>query len=117
MRLLFIAALLFVALPAQAGTLLIEQWQSVGTAENSNVPIYRGLVDVDSDATTSTSNETVTMDGRARYISVLAVSGDHRVSVGSSSASTLYFYVKEGERRDISLPSSLSVTVAYRTDS
>jgi hypothetical protein len=116
MRKLVFLTVLLIAFPAFAGTLIIEQWAEIGTPENSNAQIYRGQVALTADATTSTSDEYITSNSAGRYMSAFSVSGNHRVAIGYSSADTIYFYVKEGERRDVSLPAAPAARITYRTN-
>ncbi len=98
------------------GTITIEEWASVGEPDNSNgVPIYKDLIKVTVDATTSTSDETITLDKGTRYVSVTAVE-IHRVSVYGATTVSKYAQVNAGERRDIAVPVALGGTLSYRLD-
>lgn len=97
------------------GTIVIEQWEQIGNADSTGEPIYRGLVAVTNDTTTSTSDETIVMDGRARFITVFGVEA-HRVAINSATTGSLFAFIGAGERRDIALPKALAVTIAYRSD-
>ena len=97
------------------GTIIIEEWVEIGlpdSGENGR-PIYKNQVKVTEDATTSTSDETLAMQGTSRYISVLGIEA-HRVAVTASTTGTKYAYIAAGERRDISLPVGIAVTISYR---
>lgn len=97
------------------GTLVIEEWQKIGTPDNPNAPVYYGNCATTEDTTTSTSDETVTVSGKTRYVSVLAVSGDHRIAINSSTiAAGIVCYIAEGERRDIAIPPN-TTTIAYES--
>ena len=98
------------------GTITIEEWASVGEPDNSNgVPIYKDLIKVTVDATTSTSDETITLDGRTRYVSVTAVE-IHRVNPTGATTGTKYAQVNAAERRDLAVPVALKGTLSYRQD-
>ena len=98
------------------GTITIEEWASVGEPDNSSdVPIYKDLIKVTLDATTSTSDETITLDGRTRYVSVTAVE-IHRVNPTGVTTGTKYAQVNAGERRDLAVPVKLKGILSYRLD-
>ena len=99
------------------GTIVIEEWVDIGLpdAQSLAAPLYKNQVAVTNDATTSSSDETVVLDSRTRYISVYGVEA-HRVSVTSATTGTKYAYIGAGERRDISVPASPGATISYRTN-
>lgn len=98
------------------GTITIEEWASVGEPDNNNSsPIYKDLVKVTVDATTSTSDETITLDKQTRYVSITAVE-IHRVNPTGSTTGTKYAQVNAGERRDLATPVALGGTLSYRLD-
>ena len=98
------------------GTITIEEWVDVGTpdAQTNMSPIYKNQVKVTVDATTSTSDETLALDGQTRYISVTAVEV-HRVAVTASTTGSKYAQINAGERRDIAVPVG-GGTISYRAD-
>ena len=83
------------------GTIVIEQYGSIGSAANRDAPIadLKSLLVTNVDATTSTTAESVTLDIGTRAVTIYAVE-DHRVSVASSDASTRYAFVAAGTYRD-----------------
>lgn len=97
------------------GTIVIEELAETGDANAYGQPIYKGLVAVTADATTSTSDETITLDGRTNYVSVYGVEA-HRVGINSATTGSVYYYVAAGERRDIATPTERGTTLSYRAD-
>lgn len=97
------------------GTIVIEQWESVG-GSGVDGPIYRNLLARTADASTSTSAENITTNGSAGYISVYAVEA-HRVSIGADATGNggKYIDILAGERRDIGLQAG-GQAVYYRSD-
>lgn len=83
------------------GTIVIEQYGSLGSAANRDAPIadLKSLLDTNVDATTSTTAENITLNIGTRVVTIYAVE-DHRVSVASSDASTRYAFVAAGTYRD-----------------
>lgn len=94
------------------GTIRVEEWEDVGTNEDKNVPVYRKQTAITVDATTSTSDETITLTGGPAFVSIHSAVGDHRFSLGSTTGSK-YVFIAAGERRDIAVTGT---TVAYRLD-
>jgi len=97
------------------GTIVIEELVETGDANGYGQPIYKGLVAVTNDATTSGSDETVTLDNRTNYISVTALEA-HRVGINSATTGSVYYYVGANERRDIAVPTAQGATISYRTN-
>lgn len=87
------------------GTLVIEEWGAIGTQDNPTAPVYRIPTGYTEDTTTSTSDESITLDGRTKFISVIAISGDHRIRHNDTAVSNTNAdaYIAEGERRDIAV--------------
>lgn len=86
------------------GTIVITQFQDLGTSDDPLAPVYGEPLATTLDATTGATGVQVPSDGRARYLSVTSVSGAHRVNVNSSAttgADSVYVYVAEGVTVDL----------------
>lgn len=85
------------------GTLVIEEWAGVGTQDDTGAQVYSGQIAATEDATTTTADETVTTSGATRYVFVFSVSGDHRVSINSSTVTSSFAYIAEGTGRALAI--------------
>ena len=104
-RFLLIAALiLFPPLTANAGTLVIEEWASIGTQDKPDAPIFNGNTFITTDATTSATDETVTTQGATRYLYIQSTSGAHRITINSTTVNTsIHLRVEEGKDRVVAI--------------
>ena len=83
------------------GTIIIEQYGSVGSDANRDAPIadLKTLYVTTVDATTSSSAESVVLGASTRFVTVYGVEA-HRLCVGSDTTSTIYAYIPAGQLRD-----------------
>ncbi len=83
------------------GTIVIEEYGSVGSSANRDAPVVDLATNLNTtvDATTSTSAESITLNLGTRAITVYGVE-NHRVTLLSSDGSIKYGFVAAGTYRD-----------------
>ena len=97
------------------GTIIIEEWIDVGQPDGGNRPIFKNQVKVTVDATTSTSDETLVLDKKTRYVSVTSPEA-HRISMTAATTGSKYAHINANERRDLATVTTIGSTISYRTD-
>lgn len=97
------------------GTLRIEQYAKAGTGRNGDQPVphLSSLLKTDTDSSTSSTAESLTLESGTNLISVVATE-THRVSATDSTAATIFATINEGTVRDFAIDSD--DTLYYRTD-
>lgn len=82
------------------GTILIEEYGSVGSAANRDTQIedLNTLLATTKDATTSASAEYVTLNSGTRVVTVVATEA-HRVCMTSDTSASKYAIVQAAEKR------------------
>lgn len=97
------------------GTIKFEEMAVAGTVNQRDIPIPKldSTIKTTIDATTSTTAESIVLQGTTRIISVYAVE-THRVSIGADTTSTNYLTINALERRDIGVDGGK--TLYYRLD-
>ena len=97
------------------GTIVIEEYAAVGGKGSRDAPVVNlnTCLATTSDATTSTTAESITLNSGTRFVSVYAVEL-HRVSVLSSDGSAQYGLVPAGTIRDFAVPEGS--TLYYKAD-
>lgn len=85
------------------GTLVIEEWSGTGTVEDRGSQVFSGLQAVTEDATTSATDETVTLAKGTRVVHIEAVDGAHRVTIGASTVGSVFMYIPSGSARDVAV--------------
>lgn len=97
------------------GTIVIEEYNAVGSDANRDAPVVdlSTLKATTVDATTSTTAESVTAGSNTRLISVYAVE-THRLATGTDTTTTTYAVIPAGQVRDFAIdPETI---LYYRAD-
>jgi hypothetical protein len=96
------------------GTIVIEQYNALGSAANRDAPIYdlQSLLVTTADATTSTTAETITLGINTRAVSIYALE-NHRVQIGAD-AGTTYAFIPAGSVKDFGV--TPGTVLQYRLD-
>lgn len=97
------------------GTIVIEQYASVGTSKDSVAPLadLGSLKKKTIDATTSTSAESLVIDDLVTFVRIYATE-KHRVCLGSDTTSSIYADCIAGEAMEFAVSSG--VALYYRLD-
>lgn len=96
------------------GTIVIEQYNALGSGANRDAPIYDldSLLATTADSTTSTTAETITLGINTRAVSIYAVE-NHRVQIGAN-AGTTYAFIPAGFTKDFGV--TPGTVLQYRLD-
>lgn len=99
------------------GTITITEYTSIGGAgavDGAPVANLSGSITTTTDATTSTTAESITLNADTRFVRIVGVE-KHRVSVKDSTAASNYDTVEAGIKEDFAINQS-DRTLYYRLD-
>lgn len=99
------------------GTIVIEEYQGIGTQDNSYAPVYRleKLVKRTADATTSTTAESITLQAETTFARIYTAQ-IHRLGVTSASTDNSGTYITTEAGKWIDIAVKKGGSLFYRTD-